>query len=113
MTLSSVDDTRLVVSVLPSRLAKDDWMKPVPVKVMTVSGEPTAAEIGEMLLNDGSGFDGGVVDVPLEPGPVPPQPVSESTAPMVSIVTRAPGCLNFNLHRHSPFRVLWSDSFGP
>ena len=84
--LSSVDDTKLVVWALPSRLATDDLMNPEPIKVTDVSGDPTVADVGEMLLNEGRGLDGGVVVVVLEPPPAhPTRDVNRIAAPMREI----------------------------
>jgi hypothetical protein len=82
--LSSVDDTKLVVWGLPSRLAADPLMNPEPINVIDVSGDPTMAEVGEMLLNDGKGLDGGVVDVvEVEPPPAhPTRDVNRINAPI-------------------------------
>jgi hypothetical protein len=59
-------------------------MNPEPVKVTGVSGDPTVAEVGEMLLNDGRGLDGGVVDV-LELEPPPPHPTRDANRSTVPI----------------------------
>jgi hypothetical protein len=81
--LSSVDDTKLVVWALPSRLATDDLMNPEPIKVTDVSGDPTVADVGEMLLNDGSGLDGGGVVNVFEPPPAHPmRDANRITAPI-------------------------------
>jgi hypothetical protein len=78
MMSSSVDDAKLVVWDLPSRLTDDPLMNPEPVKVTGVFGDPTAAEIGEMLLNDGRGFEDDTVDVlGLPTPPLAAQPMSD------------------------------------
>lgn len=82
--LSSLDDTKFVVWGLPSRLTDDPLMNPEPVKLTSVSGDPTVAEVGEMLLNDGIGLDSGVVDVfELEPPPAhPTRDINRINAPI-------------------------------
>jgi hypothetical protein len=54
-------------------------MNPEPIKVTDVSGDPTVADVGEMLLNEGRGLDG-VVDPTLELEPPPPQLISSNKA---------------------------------
>jgi hypothetical protein len=86
-----VDDTKVVVWGLPSRLAADPLMNPDPVKVTVVFGDPTVAEVGEMLLSKGTGLDD---DAPPLAGWFP-QPASESRAQIVRRALAINRCLRF------------------
>jgi len=77
--LSSVDDKKVVVCGFPSKFAVDPWMNPEPVNVRDVPGDPTATELGEMLLSDG-GIGGGV-EVPELPPLHPSRDVNRTSAP--------------------------------
>jgi hypothetical protein len=72
-------------------------MNPDPVNVTVVFGDPTVAEVGEMLLNKGRGLDDDVPPLEL----IPPQPASKSREPITRRAPTANKCLRF------VFKIIW------
>jgi hypothetical protein len=78
--VSSVEDTKLDVRFLPSKLTVEVLAKPDPVIFRVVAGDPAETAVGVILASEGTGFEGGgCVLVELEL-PLLLQPISSNSA---------------------------------